>query len=49
MPYAGYHLACRELVNSHHLLLPANQIITSRGDHSKPGGRVEPGDGVGEC
>ena len=42
MPYAGYHLACPEVVNSHLLLLPANHIRRVE-DHS------ELGDGVGEC
>ena len=43
MLYAGQHLACPELVNSHqHLFLPVNHIRPVE-DHN------EPGDGVGEC
>ena len=48
MPYAVYHLACPELVNSHLLLLPANHIRPVE-DHSEPGDGVELGDDMGEC
>jgi hypothetical protein len=47
MPYAGYHLACLELVNSLLLLFPANHIRPVE-DHSEPGDGVELGDGMGK-
>ena len=48
MPYAGYHLAYPELVNSHLFLLLANHIRSVEG-YSEAGDGVKIGDGVGEC
>jgi hypothetical protein len=48
MPYAGYHLAYPELVNSHLFLPPVNHIRPVE-DHSEARDGVEVGDGVGEC
>jgi hypothetical protein len=47
MPYAGHHLACPELVNSHLLLLLPASHLRPVEDHNEPGDGVEVGDGVG--
>jgi hypothetical protein len=46
MPYAGYHLPCPDLVNSHLLVLLANHMRPVEG--SQRAG-VELGDTVGDC